>query len=80
MLFIDDCCLPRAKMPMRVWGHLTPRSQQEGTEEHEININVPQQEGQADATGNPDIDYEPEGSDLKLKQSVKKRKTLMQNM
>ena len=51
----------------------------------DTNISIPQQEGQADASGgkaiadyNPDVDYKPEGNILKLKQN--KRKTLMQNM
>ena len=49
-------------------GCLMPWSQQEGTEEPETVVSVPQQEGKADtargdaiADYNPDLDYEPEG-------------------
>ena len=62
-----------------------PWSQQGGADEPEMNISVPQQEGQADATRGEvkvdyslHVDYKPEGS--KSKQSLKKRRTLMQNM
>ena len=61
-------------MARLVRGCLVPWPQQGGTEEPQINISVPQQEGQAEATGgkvvadyNLDVDYKPEGSDLEIK-------------
>ena len=56
-------------------GYPTPHSQQEATVELETNVSVPQQGGQADVTRggevvdyDPDVDYEPEGSDPDIKE------------
>ena len=74
-------------MARLVRGHQMPWPQQGGTEEPEINISVPQQEGQADAIGgkiiadcNPDVTMNQRNQTLKLKQLMKNRKTLMQDM
>ena len=73
-------------MARPVRGHPTPWPKG-APEEPETNPSVPQQEEQSDtregkviADFNPDVDYEPEGQILTSKQSMKKRKTLMQNM
>ena len=57
-------------MAMLVRGHPTPRPQQVGTEDPELNIIIPQQEGQAVPTRgkgvgsyDTDEDYKQEGSD-----------------
>ena len=61
-------------MARPVRGHLTPWPQLGCTEKPETNISVPQQEEQTNATGgeviadyDPDVDYEPDGSDPEIK-------------
>ena len=64
-----------------------PQSQQVGTEEPKTNVSVPQQEGQADAISGKAQQIKIQmqtmnqrDQTLTLKQSMKKKKTLMQNM
>ena len=74
-------------MARPVRGCLTPWSWQKGADETEVNISVPQQVGQTDASRgevvadyNPDVDMNQRSQILRSKQSMKKRKTLMQNI
>ena len=74
-------------MARPVRGCLMPQSQQECAGKSETNVSISQQGGHGDiargeaiADYDLDIDYKPEGSDPKLKQSMNMRRTLMQNM
>ena len=74
-------------MARPVRGCPTPWSQQVGTKEPETNVSVPQQVGQEDtisgkaiADYNLDITTNQRDWILTSKQSIRKRKSLMQNM